>query len=195
MSKQILRSQKTYAYIRGTTPFLQRRRVEVVVRRWTIVQQTNGNLTTLEGHNLRVFHRTDYIVIVLQRFQTVRTKECDAVGRRVGEVLPGRPCFAVITRFLERPQTRSWRVPHTDEQISHVEFLTEVDREVDFVVLHTTGQRGTLPPVLRTVDGVLRRVILVRIGRITHIANLSLDDLGVLVLVVVLRVCTDQFTV
>lgn len=76
-----------------------------------------------------------------------------------------------------------------------MEFLIEVDREVDFIVLHATGQWGTLPPVLRTVDGVLRRVILVRIGRITHIANLSLDDLGVLVLVVVVRVCTDEFTV
>lgn len=37
VSKQILRSQEAYAYIRGTTPFLERRRVEVIVRRWTII--------------------------------------------------------------------------------------------------------------------------------------------------------------
>ena len=55
-------------------------------------------------------------------------------------------------------------------------YLIKVDRKVNFVVLHATRQRGTLPPVLRTIDGILRRVAFVGIVRIANIANLALCE-------------------
>jgi hypothetical protein len=67
-------------------------------------------------------------------------------------VLPWHPGFSVIARLLKRPQTRSRRVSHTNEQISDMEFLRRVQIFTRFVVIaarevesETFNQASQLP--------------------------------------------------
>lgn len=102
-------------------------------------------------------------------------------------MLPRLVRLAVIDGFLQSPQPGTRRVAHSNKQICNMELLSEVDRQVDLVVLHAPGKWRTLPPVLRSVDGIFRRVAFVRVTWFTYVANLSLDNL-VLVLLIVLGV-------
>lgn len=52
-------------------------------------------------------------------------------------------------------------------------YLSKVDGQVDFIVFHASGQRGRLPPLLRSVDGVLRWVVSGRVRGIAHVADLQ----------------------
>ena len=58
-----------------------------------------------------------------------------------------------------------------------VAHLSQVDGQVDFIVLETPGERGALPPPLGAVDGVLGRVV----ARVTEVTQLALDNIVVLV--------------
>lgn len=194
MSEQVLSTQQSNPDIRSPRPLLQRGRVEVVVCRGSIVQQHNRDLTTLERNNFRVLRCADHIVVVHDRAQALPAKEGLTIGGGVGKVLPRFPGFTVIDGLLQRPQAGSGRVAHPDEQIGHVEFLSKVDRQIDLVVLHATGQRWTLPPVFRSVGSILGRMTLVRVTRFADVTNLSLDNL-VLVLVIVFGVGSDQLAV
>lgn len=77
-----------------------------------------------------------------------------------------------------------------------MEFLSEVDGQIDLIVLHAARQRRTLPPVFRSIDGILGRVTLVRGAGIAKVTDLSLNDLVVeLMLLLIFRVGTNQLTV
>lgn len=103
MAQQVLGTQQAYAHISGTSPFLQHRRVEIVRRRGTIVQQHNGNLAIFQWHDFRIFRRTDNIVVLGDGLVSVLAKVGLTIGRCIGEMLPRRPCLAVITGFLQSP--------------------------------------------------------------------------------------------
>lgn len=68
----------------------------------------------------------------------------------------------------------------------------QVDGKVDFVVLESTGQRWTLPPALRSVDRILRRMGPRRFVPITLVAQLSLDHLEVPDHVLLVRIRSGQ---
>lgn len=57
-------------------------------------------------------------------------------------------------------------------------YLSQVQRDVDFVVLGAPGQRGALPPALRPVDGVGDGVGAVAVALAAHIAVLTLRGRG-----------------
>lgn len=52
-------------------------------------------------------------------------------------------------------------------------YLSKIDGQVDFVVLHTAGQGRRLPPLLRSVDGILWRMVSGWIRGIAHVADLQ----------------------
>lgn len=107
MTEQILGTQETEAHVRGSSPLLQHRRIEIVVGRRPIVQQHDGNLAILQRYDLRILGRADDIVVLCDRLQAVLAEVCVAVGRRVGKMLPRRPRLAVVARLFQRPQTRT----------------------------------------------------------------------------------------
>lgn len=90
-----------------------------------------------------------------------------------------------------------------------MEFLSEVDGEVDLVEARSAGQRRTLPPSLGAVDGVacrmlaplvervvalehVRRIVTPRV--IAVVTHLSLDEVDVRVVLLV-EIGTDQLAV
>lgn len=58
-----------------------------------------------------------------------------------------------------------------------MEDLAQVQCDVDLIVLRATGQGWALPPALRAIDGVARRVCLVAVGSYTDVTVLALDCL------------------
>lgn len=52
-------------------------------------------------------------------------------------------------------------------------YLAEIDGQIDFVVLHAAGQRRTLPPAGRAVDGVLWRMVAIGHRRFAVVADLG----------------------
>jgi len=56
-----------------------------------------------------------------------------------------------------------------------MEFLSQINGEVDFIVLEAPGQGRTLPPPLGTVDGLFWRMSLVADGRVARITELAAD--------------------
>lgn len=60
----------------------------------------------------------------------------------------------------------------------HVRYLSQVQRDVDFVVLGAPGQRRALPPALCPVDGVGDGVGTVAVTLAAHIAVLTLRGRG-----------------
>jgi hypothetical protein len=74
-----------------------------------------------------------------------------------------------------------------------VEDLSEVDGNVDLVVLDSTRQGRTLPPFLGSIDGERRSMGLGRIVRVAVVAQLTLDDLKCSDHVVLVRIGAGQF--
>lgn len=64
-----------------------------------------------------------------------------------------------------------------------MELLSQVDRQVHLVVLHSPRERWRLPPGFHPIDRVLRRMHLFRVLWIAVIAYLSLNEIDVLVLI------------
>lgn len=48
--------------------------------------------------------------------------------------------------------------------------LSQVDGDVHALIAEAIGERGTLPPTLRAVDGVVDRMVLVVVVRIADVA-------------------------
>lgn len=138
MTQKVLCTQQPNSYVSGTGPLLECSRVEIVVGRRAVVQQHHWDLTILQWNNLRVFGRTDHIVIVHDRSQAVTSEIGFAIGGRIGKMLPRLPRATVIHRLFQCPQSGTGRITHTDEQVRYVEFLSKVNGQVDLVVLHAS---------------------------------------------------------
>jgi len=83
-----------------------------------------ADLSVLQRHNLRVVGAADDRVVVLDGRQTVGAEKLLALGRVLGEELPGAPAGAVVHRALEHPQARPRTVRHHDRHVGHVELLS-----------------------------------------------------------------------
>lgn len=91
VSQEIFRLEESEPHVRGPGPFLQDARVEVVLGRGPIVQDRDGNLTTLQGNDLGVLGGADDGIVPGYGGVTVDSEVRYAVVIGVGKVLPGRP--------------------------------------------------------------------------------------------------------
>ena len=84
-------------------------------------------LSSLDRKHFRVVSSTNNVIVAADFSISRGVEEVIAVRRRIGEILPRLERFSVVDRFLERPNTRSWRICHFDIYIGHMEFLNKHD--------------------------------------------------------------------
>lgn len=84
-------------------------------------------LSSLDRKHFRVVSSTNNVIVAADFSISRGVEEVIAVRRRIGEILPRLERFSVVDRFLERPNTRSWRIRHFDIYIGHMEFLNKHD--------------------------------------------------------------------
>jgi hypothetical protein len=81
------------------------------------------HFSRLQWHDLAEFSGANDVIILPDGVQRILSEVDLAIRRRIGEMLPWRPSFSIITWFFQRPQARTRRISHTNEEIGHMEFL------------------------------------------------------------------------
>lgn len=106
VTQQILGLEEAEPHVRGPSPLLEHGRVEVVLGRRSVVEDRNGDLATLQGHDLRVLRGANDGVVPGDGRVAAYTEVGLAVVVRVGKVLPGRPGLTKVLGLFQNPETR-----------------------------------------------------------------------------------------
>lgn len=83
-----------------------------------------------------------------------------------------------VNGALQHPQIRTRRVGKLDQDVGHMKELSEVQGDIDLVVLSVSGKRRTLPPPLCPIDGIGDRVSAVTLPQAADVTVLALDGLA-----------------